>query len=260
MGKVLVVSNRKGGCGKSMTAASLGVGLAKQGKKVLLLDADSQNSLTVSLGITEPDKLPVTLATVMSHIISEIEFDPTDGIIRHAEGVDLMPSNNKLDGMEISLAPLIGRETVLRQYIEILKPLYEYILIDTAPKLDLLTINALAAADSIIIPVRPKFLDAKGLELLLKAVSQVKRQINPNLEISGILLTMVDTRANFTREVISTVESAYGSNIRIFSGHIPHSVRADESSAQGISIYSYDPRGKVAVAYESLVREVLNSA
>ena len=230
MGKVLVIANRKGGCGKSMTAASLGVGLARQGKKTLIIDADSQHSLTVSMGVTESDKLPVSLATVMSDIISEKDIDPTAGIIHHSEGVNLMPSNNTLAGMEIALAPLIGRETVLRQYIEKVKPLYDYVLIDTAPTLDLLTVNALAAADSTIIPVCPKFLDAKGLELLLKSIAQIRRQINPSLAISGILLTMVDRRTNFTREIISLVESAYGGKIRIFGEHIPHSVRAAEST------------------------------
>jgi len=135
--------------------------------------------------------------------------------------------------------------------------LYDYLLIDTAPTLDLLTVNALAAADSTIIPVCPKFLDAKGLELLLKSIAQIRRQINPSLAISGILLTMVDRRTNFTREIISLVESAYGSKIHIFGEHIPHSIRAAETSAHGVSIFTHDPNGKVAAAYAALTREVL---
>ena len=258
MGKTIFIGARKGGVGKTMTAASLGVGLAREGKKTLILDTDSQHSLTVSLGVKEPDKLPVTLATVMNHIINETEFEPEAGIIHHPDGVDLLPANRTLEGMELTLASmLIGRESVLRQYVEKVKPLYDYILIDTPPTLDLLTINSLAAADSVIIPVVPKFLDAKGLELLLKSIAQVKRQINPVLSISGILLTMVDRRANFTRDIISLVENAYGSNIRIFGEHIPRSVRAAESTAQGVSIFTFDPNGKVAAAYQSLVREVL---
>jgi len=260
MGKVLVVANRKGGCGKSMTAASLGVGLARQGKKTLVIDADSQHSLSVSMGVSEPDRLPVSLATVMSDIINEKEIDPVAGIIRHSEGVDLMPSNNSLTGMEIALAPLIGRETILRQYIEKVKPLYDCILIDTAPTFDLLTVNALAAANSIIIPVVPKYLDAKGLELLLKSIAQIRRQINPSLSIEGILLTMVDRRANFTREIVTLIENAYGGKIRIFTEHIPRSVRATEATAQGVSIFSYDPNGKVATAYAALTKEVLSYA
>lgn len=256
MGKTIAISNMKGGVGKTLTCASLGAGLARLGKKVLCLDADAQHSLTVSFGVTEPNKLPVTLSTVMTHIINEADFDPATGIVHHSDGVDLLPSNSALAGMEISLAGLIGRETILRQYIDMVKPLYDYVIVDCAPSLNLLTINALAAANSVIIPVVPRYLDAKGLELLLKSIAQIKRQINPLLSISGILLTMVDKRANFTREIISLVENAYGENIRIFGEHIPFSVRASESTAQGISIFTHDPRGRVAAAYDALTKEV----
>jgi chromosome partitioning protein len=256
MGKTIFVGARKGGVGKTMTAASLGFGLVKQGNRVLLLDCDSQHSLTVSLGVREPDKLTVTLTSVMTDVINERDIDPAAGIRHHSEGVDFLPANSGLTGIELALTQLIGRETVLRQYINMVKDSYEYVIIDTAPTLDLLTINALAAADSVIIPVCPKYLDALGLELLLKAVAQIKRQINPSLSINGILLTIVDRRANLTREVISSIEQAYGKNIRIFDERIPRSVKAAECSAQGVSIYAHDPNGKVAAAYSSLVREV----
>jgi chromosome partitioning protein len=257
MGKTIFVGARKGGVGKTMTAASLGVGLTKQGKKTLLIDADSQYSLTSSFGVREPDSLPVSLATVMRDIINERGVNPAAGIIRHTEGVYLLPANNSLTGIELALAPLISRETILHQYIAAVKHIYDYIIIDTAPALDLLTINALAAADSVIIPVCPRYLDALGLEQLLKAVAQIRRQINPKLAIGGILLTMADRRTNLTREVIALIDSAYGKDIRIYSEHIPHSVRAAETSAQGVSIYAHDPRGKVAAAYQALVGEVL---
>ncbi|MCL2815105.1 MAG: ParA family protein [Oscillospiraceae bacterium] len=260
MGKTIVITNRKGGCGKSFTAASLGVGLTRQGKKVLLIDADNQHSLTVSMGVTEPDNLTVTLATVISDIIAENDIDPAAGIIHHSEGVDIMPANSSLTGIELTLAPLIGRETIIRQYIEKVKPLYDYLLIDTAPTLDLLTVNALAAADSALIPVTPKFLDAKGLELLLKSIAQIRKFVNPNLTINGILLTMVDKRPNFTREIIAMIEKAYGGEIRIFKEYIPHSIRAAETSATGKSIFTHNPNGKVAAAYASLAREVLDNA
>jgi len=260
MGKTIFIGARKGGVGKTMTAASLGVGLARAGKKTLVIDADSQFSLTLSFGVREPDKLQTTLTTIMNYIINEQTFNPTDGLIRHSEGVDLLPANNSLTGIELALAPLIGRETILRQYIEKVKPLYDFILIDTPPTLDLLTVNALAASDSVIIPIVPKFLDAKGLELLLKSIAQIRRQLNPTLSISGILLTMVDKRAHFTREIITLVENAYGGNIRIFGEHIPRSVRASESTAQGVSIFSYDPNGRVAAAYSALTKEVLSDA
>ena len=258
MGKTIFIGTRKGGTGKTTTAANLGFGLALAGKKTLIIDTDSQHSLTIGLGIKEADKLPITLATVMNNIINKTEFDPMDGLIQHAEGVDLLPANNSLTGIEVALAPLRGREAVLRQYIDKVKPHYDFIIIDTPSTIDLLTVNALAAADSVIIPFTPKYLDAKGLELQLKSIAQVRRQINPTLSIGGILLTMVDRRANFTRKIISLVEDTYGGKIHIFSECIPISVRAAESAAQGISIFTHDPRGRVAAAYAAFTREVLS--
>jgi chromosome partitioning protein len=257
MGKTIFVGARKGGVGKTMTAASLGFGLAKKGNRVLLLDCDSQHSLTVSLGVREPDKLTATLTSIMNDIINERNINPMAGIQHHSEGVDFLPANSGLTGIELALTQLLGREMVLRQYIDMVKDRYDYVIIDTAPSLDLLTVNALAAADTVIIPVCPKYLDALGLELLLKAIAQIKRQINPMLSISGILMTIVDRRANLTREVVASIEQAYGSNIRIFGEHIPRSVKAAECSAQGVSIYHHDPNGKVASAYSSLVGEVM---
>jgi chromosome partitioning protein len=162
--------------------------------------------------------------------------------------------------MELALVPAMGRETILRQYIDVVKPLYDYLVIDTAPSRGLLTLNALAASSQVIIPVTPKYLDAKGLELLLKTISRVRRQINPRLEICGILLTMVNTRANFTREIIGLIENAYGGSIRIFIERIPCSVRAAEAGAEGVSVFTHDPRGRVAAAYASLAGEVLEIA
>ncbi|MCL1904401.1 MAG: ParA family protein [Oscillospiraceae bacterium] len=256
MGKTIIITARKGGTGKTMTTASLGVGLARKGKKVLLIDADNQYSLTVSMGIT-PDNLPTTLVTVMKDIIDKKDFDPAEGIIRHSEGVDILPANDSLTGMEIVLAPIMGREIILKKYIEKVRSSYDFVLIDTSPTLDLLTINALAAADSAIIPITPKFLDAKGLELLLTSITQIREFINPYLDICGILLTMVDKRTRLSKEIIRAVEGAYGTEIRIFKEHIPNSVRAAETSATGKSIFLHDPNGKVAAAYESLVREVI---
>ncbi|MDR0301746.1 MAG: ParA family protein [Treponema sp.] len=260
MAKTIVITNRKGGCGKSFTTASLGVGLARQGKKVLCIDSDNQHSLTISMGVAEPDKLPITLSTVIADIIAKKDIDPTAGIIHHGEGIDLMPANDSLTGMELTLAPLMGREIILRKYINKVKPLYDFILIDTCPTLDVLTINALAAANSAILPVTPKYLDAKGLELLLKSIANIREDINPNLSIYGILLTMVDNRTNFSKEIINVIKEAYGGEIHIFKDSIPHSVRAAETSATGKSIFTHDPNGKVASAYASLVKEVLDNA
>lgn len=260
MCKTLVISNQKGGCGKSTTAANLGIGLVRNGKRVLLIDTDPQHSLTISLGIDEPDRLQTTLASVMNNIISNTDFDPSAGIIHHGEGVDIIPANTSLTNTELTLVPIISRETILRQYIDLVKDSYDWIIIDTSPSLGLLTLNAFAAADIAIIPVAPKFLDAKGLELLLKTIAEIRKQINPNLEIGGILLTMVDKRTIFTREIISLIENAYGNSIHIFNEHIPSSIRAVESSAQGKSIYLHNPKGKVAASYAALTEEVFQIA
>jgi len=260
MGKTIAIASRKGGVGKTTTAVSLAVGLARKGKNALILDCDPQHSTTVSLGVKEPDKLTETLATAMTHTIKGTDFDPFAGIIRHSEGVDILPSNNALSGVELELVQAMSREKVLQDYIGVVRERYEYIIIDCNPNLGLLTINALCAADLVIIPVVPKFLDAKGLEALLKTIAQIQQKVNPALSICGILLTMVDRRANFTREIIALVENTYGGSIRIFGEAIPRSVRVTEASASGESIFSFDPKGKVAAAYSELVKEVLANA
>lgn len=199
--RVIAIANQKGGVGKTTTTSNLGIGLARQGKRVLLIDADAQGSLTASLGYREPDKLDITLANVMGNIINEEEMDAAYGILRHEEGVDLMPGNIELSGVEVSLVNVMSRETVLRSYIEEQRNRYDYILIDCMPSLGMLTINAVAAADSILIPVQAAYLSVKGLEQLIKTIGKVKRQINPRLEIEGILMTMVDSRTTYARNV-----------------------------------------------------------
>jgi chromosome partitioning protein len=257
MSKIIAVSNLKGGVGKTMTAASVAFGLAREGKRILCVDLDPQHSLTVSLGVIEPNKLPVTVATLMNSVINETDIDITGGLIRHREGVDLLPANSTLAGMELALVQVMGRETVLRQFLDEVKADYDFIILDCSPSMDLMTVNALAAADSVIIPVVPKYLDAKGLELLLRSLSQIKRQINPSLTIEGILLTMVDSRAKLTQEISGLIEAAYGGNIKVFTQHVPRSVRAAECSVKGVSIFAHDPKGRVTAAYTALVREVL---
>ena len=256
--RVIAIANQKGGVGKTTTTSNLGIGLSRQGKRVLLIDADAQGSLTASLGYREPDKLNITLANVMGNIINEKEMDAEYGILRHEEGVDLMPGNIELSGVEVSLVNVMSRETVLRSYIEEQRNKYDYILIDCMPSLGMLTINAVAA-DSILVPVQAAYLPVKGLEQLIKTIGKVKRQINPRLEIEGVLMTMVDSRTTYARDISKLLIENYGSRVRIFENSIPMSVRAAEISAEGTSIYKHDPNGKVAKAYQSLTEEVLRN-
>ena len=257
---VIVVTNQKGGVGKSTTCENLGIGLAMEGKKVLLVDTDPQGSLTISMGWQQPDELPTTLSTLMQKAMNDQPIQPGEGILHHAEGVDLIPANIELAGLEVALVNSMNREKMLKQVLESAKREYDYILLDCMPSLGMLTINALAAADTTLIPVRAQYLSAKGLEQLLQTVGKVRRQINPKLKIEGILLTMTDSRTNYGKQIDTLIRQAYGSKIKVFDQTIPRSVRAAETSAAGKSIFQHDPKGKVAEAYQSLAREVLVDA
>lgn len=257
MSKILVCANEKGGVAKTTTTVNLGIGLAKKGKRVLVIDNDPQGSLTVALGFHNPGQMEYTMTTVYNNVIDEVEFDPREAILHHKEGVDLLPANNMLNSIETALINVMGRETILSDYIGMVKDDYDYIIIDCSPNLGMLTLNALAAGDEILIPVQPTFLAVKGLEELLRIIFQIKRKINPKIEIKGILLTMVDARTNYAKDIAEMLNNAYGKDINIFKNKIPHSVRAAEATTVGKSIYEYDPKGTVATAYEALTQEVI---
>ena len=245
--RVIAITNQKGGVGKTTTTVNLGVGLAKQGKRVLLIDADPQGSLTISLGERNPDQLSETLSDVMECIINDKSLPENFGLLRSSEGVDLMPANIELSGTEVGLFNVMSREYVLKSYIDSVSKNYDYILIDCMPSLGMMTINALAAADRVIIPSQPSFLSTKGLNQLMHSVAKVKRQINPRLNIDGILLTMVDNRTNNAKAISTALRAAVSDRVRVFDTQIPFSVRAAESAQEGQSIFAYDKGGNLTV-------------
>ena len=259
MCKVIAVANQKGGVAKTVTCVNLGTGLAMNGKKVLMIDADPQGSLSISLGITEPDQLEYSLATAMLGVINEDVIDVRAGIIHHDEGVDILPGNIELSSLEVSLSGVISRETILREYVEKAREIYDYIIIDCMPSLGMMTINALSCADSVLIPVQAAYLPVKGLQQLIRTIGRVKKQLNPSLNIEGILITMVDSRTNYAKDITSQIHKAYASSVNVFPVEIPLSVRAAEISAEGSSLYVYDPKGKAANSYKELIKEVMNN-
>lgn len=258
--QVTCIGNQKGGVGKTTTTESLAVALSKAGKRVLVVDLDPQASLSIAMGNPLPDELNTTVTDIMRDVIDGKEIQKGCGILHHEEGVDLLPANIELAGMEASLVNVMSRETILKEYLSTVRKDYDHILIDCMPSLGMLTINALTAADSILIPMQPQYLSAKGLEQLLSTVNKVKRQLNPKLRIEGILLTMVDGRTNNAKEIAELVRNIYGKKIPVFDTEIPRSVRVAETPAEGKSIFAYDPKGKATAAYDQLAKEVMHNA
>lgn len=258
MAKVIAICNQKGGVGKTVTTVNLGIGLARAEKKVLLVDMDAQASLTLSLGY-QPEQIEMTIASIMGQYMSEsnIKSNVFKSILHHKEKVDLLPSNIELSGLEAALVNTMSRETVLRNSLKVLRDKYDYIVVDCSPSLGMLTINSLAFADTVLIPVQAQYLSIKGLEQLIKTISRVQMCINRKLDISGILITMANMRTNYSKELVTLLHQNYDRKLHIFQEYIPMSVKAAEISAEGTSIYTHDKNGKVAKAYESFVQEVL---
>lgn len=259
MCKVIAIANQKGGVGKTTTTANLGVSLGNMGKKVLLIDLDGQANLTMSFGI-EPDELEYTISELIEKRVNSYNYqiDRLKYTIE-VEGIDIIPSDIRLSSMETKMVNTINRESILKNIIQEFEEEYEYILIDCAPSLSIITINALVSADSIIIPVQSHFLALKGMEDLMQTIGQVKTQINPNLKIEGILLTMFDKRTRLSKEIETTVRDIYSEDIKVFQFPITIATKIAEAPSQGKSIFAYDPNSDVATCYEILALEVVET-
>lgn len=256
--EVIAIANQKGGVGKTTTTFNLGVALAMQGKRVLLIDADPQGDLTTYMGVHDVDSIPITLSTLMERSIRDEDINSKEAVLKQDEGVSYIPSNLELSSMEVSLVNAMSREYTLRNCISDLKNDYDYMLIDCMPSLGMITINALASADKVIIPVQSEFLAAKGMSHLMNTVLKVRKQINPDLKVGGILLTMVDGRTNLSKEIAKELKETYGVAFKLYDTQIPRAVKAAESSRQGESVLSYDKNSKVAQSYIDFAKEVLD--
>lgn len=257
MSKTIAIANQKGGVGKTTTAFSLGVELANNNKKVLIVDADPQANLTTCMGFYEEEDTPVTLATLIERYIDDEDIKPEQAILHHKEKVDLIPADLNLSMTESNLLNSMSREYAMKHCLNDLKNQYDYIIIDCMPSLSMITTNALACADEVIIPVQSQYLSARGMGNLLNIINKVKRQINKDLRVGGILLTLVDKRTKLPNAIREELETNFGNIVKLYDTQIPFAIKTAESTSTGKSIFAYDKNSKVAEAYSSFAKEVL---
>ena len=254
--KVIAVANQKGGVGKSTSVYCIGAGLAMDGKRVLLVDVDPQGDLTKMLGQRKPHELPHTLAEQMNAVVQHSAEPEHPEILHHYEGFDFVPANRSLSAVEVGLVNVMGRETVLKRYLDGIKKNYDYVLLDCRPSLGMLVINALSASDYVLVPVQADYLAAEGMTELVGTVRSVQRQINPKLKIGGVFLTMANETA-FRRDIVNSVKENFGRRLPVLDTVIPSTVRLAEVSTADKSIFQHEPRGRAADAYRRLTKEVL---
>lgn len=255
MAQIIACCAQKGGCAKTVTVHNLSTAFKRMGKSVLAVDFDTQASLTTCFGLN-PDHVPVNIADLMDVQIHDEELPSRSEYIHHCGGVDLIPSSAKLSAVSEIMHHEIGCERFLYNILEPLRNDYDYILVDTGPKLDNLSINALIAADQLLIPVNPQFLSTAGLQTLLKTVTKVQRRFNPQIKISGILLTMCEQRTNLCKIISSQIREEYQDTVPVFSNSIPMSVKIGEAVYYSQSVIDYAPKSKVALSYQSFAEEL----
>lgn len=250
MGKIIAFANQKGGVGKTTTCVNLSAYLARAGKKVLVVDVDSQGNATTGLGIDKN----LDIFTLYDAISGEVEI--TEVIQKtKIRNLDIIPSTVELAGAEIDLVQMKNREHVVKNLLDSVKASYDYIMLDCPPSLALLTVNALTASDSVLIPIQCEFFALEGLSQLMNTIRLVKKHLNPNIDVEGVILTMKDNRSNLIREVSGEIEKFFGK--KVFKTSIPRSIRLAEAPSHGQPIMLYDPRGKGGVAYHELTKEFL---